>query len=441
MKDAQKTDRISLAKLIDCLKEGHFVIPDFQREFAWKSSDIKDLVRSIFLDYYIGSLLLWKGKKESFDSLSCQTIYGFANEGEQILWSRSDGKPDYIVLDGQQRLTALYYALVAPEVALPKAKRMLYYIRVDKFMEEEHDKAFECDRLSRRFNKIMNSPEAQYAEHIFPLSVIGQGERASLEWVLGYEKFWKEKMEKAGNEGDTSACEIATQYVKDVKKFDEHLRGITGGYQVAYIELDKELGINKVCDIFTKINSTGTPLDVFDLINALLKPEGLQLKYMWQDVSPRLKFIKTKKMNVYVLQVMSLLCQAYCSPKYLYYLLPGKEKQIRTADGEWEKRILVPDAKDFVRRWDDAVESIEHAISLLKDPREFGAIAYQYLPYTSILPVFAALQSICRDLPKVQQFDAQGKLGVGTGPLSSPIDTRDPWNLPVHAISAMWKHG
>ena len=31
-------------------------------------------------------------------------------------------------------------------------------------------------------------------------------------------------------------------------------------------------------------------------------------------------------MNVYILQVMSILRQAYCSPKYLYFLLPGQEK-------------------------------------------------------------------------------------------------------------------
>ena len=64
MKDAQKPDHVSLTTLIGRLREGRFVIPDFQREFEWKPWDIRDLMRSIFLDYYVGSLLLWKGKKE-----------------------------------------------------------------------------------------------------------------------------------------------------------------------------------------------------------------------------------------------------------------------------------------------------------------------------------------------------------------------------------------
>ncbi|MCG2691183.1 DUF262 domain-containing protein, partial [Candidatus Parcubacteria bacterium] len=90
---------------------------------------------------------------------------------------------------------------------------------------------------------------------------------------------------------------------------------------IVYIELDKDLAVDKVCDIFTQINSRGIRLDVFDLINALLKPKGLQLKHMWRDASTRLNFVDTEKMNVYILQVMSILSQSYCSPKYLYYLV------------------------------------------------------------------------------------------------------------------------
>ncbi len=65
MKDAQKPDHISLNTLMGRLREGRFLVPDFQREFEWNPWDIRELMRSIFLDYYIGSLLLWKGKKES----------------------------------------------------------------------------------------------------------------------------------------------------------------------------------------------------------------------------------------------------------------------------------------------------------------------------------------------------------------------------------------
>ena len=136
MKDAQKPDHVSLNTLVTRLKEGRFVIPDFQREFEWKPWDVGDLMRSIFLDYYIGSLLLWKGKKENFEALACEKLYAFSG----------DGKPEHIVLDGQQRLTANYYAFTGPNKNLPsRSNRYLYFIHVDQFMEQAFDKAFGYD--------------------------------------------------------------------------------------------------------------------------------------------------------------------------------------------------------------------------------------------------------------------------------------------------------
>lgn len=411
MRDAQKPDHVSLDTLIGRLKAGRFVIPDFQREFEWQPWDIRDLMRSIFLDYYIGSLLLWKGKKENFDSLSCEIVYGFDNQRDPLPWDYGHGNPEYIVLDGQQRLTALYYAFVAPTVPLPnRANRAVYFVHVDKFMDEQYDEAFQYDWLSRRFSKIIENPDVQYAEHIFPLSVVGASGWDLPNWVQGYEKFWNDAMVEAESSGDASAVETAARYAKNAEAFGEHLKGITGQYQIAYIELDKDLAVDKVCDIFTQINSKGIRLDVFDLINALLKPKGLQLKHMWRDASSRLEFVETGKMNVYVLQVMSILRQSYCSPKYLYYLLPGQEKRIRTADGELKMEILIPDTGDFQKQWDHAVSALENGINLLKHPQEFGVTSSQYLPYVSILPIFAALQAACKDLPANQRLDAQRKI-------------------------------
>jgi len=188
------------------------------------------------------------------------------------------------------------------------------------------------------------------------------------------------------------------------------LKRITEQYQIAYIELDRGLELDRVCDIFTQINSRGIRLDVFDLINALLKPKGLQLKHLWREASPRLDFVKTYRMNVYILQVMSILRQAYCSPKYLYYLLPGQEKKVRETDGSLRKEVLVPDIADLEKRWAEAVDALHRAISLLRHPQKFGAISSQYLPYVSILPAFAALQATARALPANCQFDAQRKI-------------------------------
>ena len=400
MKDLQKPDHVSLNTLIERLREGRFVIPDFQREFEWKPWDIRELMRSIFLDYYIGSLLLWKGKQENFDALSCESVYGF----------NGDSRSEYIVLDGQQRLTALYYAFLAPDVPLPnRSNRAVYFVSVDKFMNEEYDNAFHYDWLSRRVSKILGNREAQFAEHIFPLSVVGAGGWDLPNWVQGYEQYWKDAIDVAEGNGNDEAAKKAKLYAANATAFGDHLKGITNQYQVSYIELDQELELDKVCDIFTKINSRGVRLDVFDLVNALLVPKGVQLKHMWRDAQARLEFVDTEKMNVYILQVMSILRQGYCSPKYLYFLLPGQEKLVREPDGTRRKEILVPHNDEFEKRWHQAVDALERAIKLLRHPQEFGAVSSKYLPYVSILPVFAALQAHVKTCLPGLQLDAQRK--------------------------------
>lgn len=401
MKDAQKPDHISLNTLIGRLHEGRFVIPDFQREFEWNPWDIRELMRSIFLDYYIGSLLLWKGKEGNFKALSCEPIYGYSR----------NGNPEYIVLDGQQRLTAMFYAFLSPEVPLPnRASRAFYYIRVDKFMAEDYDEAFNYEWLNRRWEPFLKSRQGQFADHIFPLSVIGTGGWDLYSWVQGYEEYWKNQGVKAAESGSNGHAELAEQHAVNAKLFGEHLKGITEQYQISYIELDKDLEIDKVCDIFTQINSRGIRLDAFDLINALLKPKGLQLKHLWREAASRLEFVDTQKMNVYILQVMSILRQAYCSPKYLYFLLPGEEKPIRDPDGTRRKEVLILSEEDFEKRWYGAVDALENAINLLRHPQEFGAITSGYLPYVSIIPVFAAIQAHAKSLPPSRQLDAQRKI-------------------------------
>ena len=400
MKDAQKPDHISLTTLIGRLREGHYVIPDFQREFEWKPWDIRELMRSIFLDYYIGSLLLWKGTSENFKALACERLYGFNGKGDA----------SHIVLDGQQRLTAMYYAFFAPNKSAPsRQNRFLYFIRVDQFMQEAFDEAFVYD-WTRRGENLLGDRISQFGAHMFPLAVMGQGGWELPNWVQDYEKHWSAKEAEAKDSGDEVEFRLAGRHTENARAFGGHLKDITEQYQIAYIELDRDLELDKVCDIFTQINSRGIRLDVFDLINALLKPKGLQLKRLWRDAAPKLDFVETERMNVYILQVMSILRQAYCSPKYLYYLLPGQEKKVREPDGSLRKEVLVPNVAEFKKRWHEAVNGLGRAIELLQHPQEFGAISSQYLPYVSILPVFAAVQALTRALPANRQLDAQRKL-------------------------------
>ncbi|PZR94656.1 MAG: hypothetical protein DLM67_12220, partial [Candidatus Nephthysia bennettiae] len=407
MKDAQRPERVSLSSLIERLKDGRFAIPEFQRDFEWTPSDVRDLIRSIFLDYYIGTLLLWRGKKENFDALACEPIYGQKTD--------SVAHAEHIVLDGQQRLTAIYYTFAAPPVTAPgRANRFRYFIKIDKFMDEAYDDAFHY-HWTQWGHSLLDDPDSQYEHHIFPLSVLGQGQGGFelYRWSDGYVKYWDAKADEAQTAGHHESAEVHRARARAGERFRHEVNEIAQKYQVAYIELERDLAIDRVCEIFTQINSKGIRLDIFDLVNALVRPKGVYLKKMWQEAANSLTFVQTDRMNVYLLQVMSVLLQdGYCSPKYLYYLLPGQSRAFRQPDGSLIRRVLVSDADDFIRLWRRAVVAVQRAIERLVQPQQYGVVSAKFLPYASILPAFAALQDVAGTLEPALRMKAFRKLAT-----------------------------
>ena len=155
-----------------------------------------------------------------------------------------------------------------------RANRYLYFIQVQRFMEMAYDDAFQYDWTRGGLNLLANTRRAIREPHVSPLGYRPRAAGSFPNWVQGYEAHWRNKACGCAGSPAMNAAETAARYADDAKAFGEHLKEITEQYQVAYIELDRELAIDKVCDIFTQVNSKGIRLDVFDLINALLKPKG-----------------------------------------------------------------------------------------------------------------------------------------------------------------------
>ena len=400
MKDAQSPAHVGLNRLLTHIQDGRYEIPEFQRAFVWYPWEIRDLMRSIFLDYYIGTLLLWKGNNDNFQTLSCEPIQGFAGSRRQR---------EYIVLDGQQRLSAMHYAFMAPDLKAPhRANRYLYFIRVDRFLTEAYDEAFVYDWTGAGRN-LVSDHEEQYRRHYFPLSTIGQQDWALYKWFDGYEKYWESENARYTDAGNATKAAEAAQITTGAEAFREHIMDVYNHYQVTYIELDRDIEIDKVCDIFQKINSTGQPLDIFDLLNAILRPKEVHLRHLWEEASDRVSFVAARRMNIYVLQVMSILAQAgLCSPKYLYYLVPGQRRKLRQSDGTHEYRVHVKDTDDFNERWNVAVEAIEASIARLRS--QYGVVGSKFLPYPSIVPAFAGIQARAKTRADAEQIDAQKKI-------------------------------
>ncbi len=369
MKHIETPDKMHLANILSELGKGSFNIPDFQREFEWQPGDIVELIKSIFMDYYIGTLLLWKAGDKNIEALSCEAVYGY--EGKE--------KPQHIVLDGQQRLTALYYSIFSPDAVYPGRKNKCYFfIKVDKLLEENYDEAFSYEWGTKKIREIVENTDLQFKNKILPLGAIRDPWKF-LEWVEGYKTYWSEN----GNPEEAKS---------ESERIGEIVKDLHNNYYISYIELDREISVSKVCDIFAKINSKGVPLSIFDLLNAMLRPYEIKLKEKWRKDSDELLYTDATKMKIYVLQVMSILKQSYCSPRYLYFLVPNAKKPIRNLDGSKEQVVLIEDSREFIEKWDEAIGAIKKAISILKNPRDFGAISAKFMPYPSIIPALSAVK-------------------------------------------------
>ncbi|MEM1096838.1 MAG: DUF262 domain-containing protein, partial [Bacteroidota bacterium] len=100
-----RTVNFDLASLLRRLKAKQFRIPQFQRNFTWRDSQIKLLIDSIARNYPIGSLLVLAQNPE-IPKLSSRSVEAVINDqAEEDL--EELGAEVFYVLDGQQRLTSM----------------------------------------------------------------------------------------------------------------------------------------------------------------------------------------------------------------------------------------------------------------------------------------------------------------------------------------------
>ena len=85
--------------LLDDLRNGILALPEFQREWRWSSTKVRDYIDSLYRGYPSGVLLFWQPQGPN----NIPPIKEFAID-ENI----PTDKFQYCVLDGQQRLTALW---------------------------------------------------------------------------------------------------------------------------------------------------------------------------------------------------------------------------------------------------------------------------------------------------------------------------------------------
>ena len=270
--DSTKTP---LQDLLAAADTGNLQLPDFQRSWVWDDDRIRSLLASVSVSFPIGAVMTLQAGGENV-RFKPRPLAGTDPKLRDI-------GPEILILDGQQRLTSLYQALLGKTAvdtrdAKGKPIRRWYYFDMKRAVLGDEDRedaliSVPEDKLVKAFGGgitlDVTSPEQEYAADLFPANRIF----AAAEWRQAYNKHWAYAPEK---------IQLFDAFEREaIKRFEQ--------YQLPVIELKKETPKEAVCLVFERVNTGGVALNVFELLTASFAAENFQLRDDWNVRERRLK--------------------------------------------------------------------------------------------------------------------------------------------------------
>lgn len=206
--------------LLGWVKGGQIAIPEMQRPFVWNSTKVRDLLDSLYNGYPVGYLITWQSRDVGLKDNSSSNF-------KQIL------------IDGQQRVTAMTAALVGEPIV---------------------DKDYKRKRVRIAFN-----PMKEEFETTTPVIL------RDPQWIPDVAEFFQ----------STNMMKFTRDYLArnpgvDEDQVDGALQRLASmkNAQVGVITLHEDLDINTVTEIFIRINSKGVPLSSADFAMSKIASHG-----------------------------------------------------------------------------------------------------------------------------------------------------------------------
>lgn len=234
------TNNWNIQKVFNELENGNMKIPRFQRGYVWERSKIVKLLNSIYEEHPIGSFFIWEAPSEYSDF--CREIedLGFPKKPEANKFK--------FIIDGQQRITSLYVALMGKKLA------GVDYSTI----------CFNLDKKRFQVPTLKSEPHNIPAWRIFNPTELSSVQRDYIiqDPVEGI-KYW----------------EILDKCYK-----------VLNSYPVSIIKtLNVEL--EEAVNIFENINQGGKRLSLFDLVHASVWAKDFDLRSLIQEFNeePALK--------------------------------------------------------------------------------------------------------------------------------------------------------
>lgn len=212
---------LAISQILGLIEANDLAIPEIQRPFVWRRSQVRDLMDSLYKGYPTRYIIIWKNP-------SVKLKDGTMSQGKKVL------------IDGQQRITALMTAIAGKKIVF------------DDYSE---------GRIKISFDPIAvlsDNPDAEL------FAVQTPAHLKSKRWIPDIAEIFK---------SDFSNYRFIKQYVLDnpgveedaVHEVIESLKNLQH-CNIGVIELDASLDIDIVTDIFIRINSKGTALSQGDFV-------------------------------------------------------------------------------------------------------------------------------------------------------------------------------
>jgi hypothetical protein len=210
----------SVDNLLSLVKSGQVAIPELQRPFVWNSTKVRDLLDSLYKGYPVGYLITWQS-------------VGAALKDGQIAAHQQ------ILIDGQQRITALRAAIAGLPII---------------------DKSYKKQRVVISFDPVAGQFET--ATPVIRKNPLWIADISELFNSASSFTFMREYLSR--NPGlDASVVEANINRLESVKNA-----------QIGIISLADDLDVETVSEIFIRINSKGVPLSSADFVMSKIATYG-----------------------------------------------------------------------------------------------------------------------------------------------------------------------
>ncbi len=218
----------TVGKLLEDIAIGDIGLPDIQRPFVWDTARVRDLFDSMYRGYPVGTLLFWEN-----DHSGAHRAIGV--EGKQK-------PPHLLIVDGQQRLTALYAVMKGEQI-------------VDKDFRRRH--------LRIAFNpckgtfEVTNTAIERDVEWIADIGVLWQSDFRAYSFISSF-------LERLGERRELNA--------EDRESVSSRIQRLVNliNYPMTALEISLHATEEEVSEIFVRINSQGRTLNQADFILTLM---------------------------------------------------------------------------------------------------------------------------------------------------------------------------